>query len=648
MPDALLEPLTRFRSALLSFVVDELCSHLMYVECCGFVSHLTKRCREDDANSTDGERSAALKHAPHIDNLTVEQPAAARCQSTCEHHLEKLFAHSDLARAVDASLLPSGIPLAIASLRAPLPALVSAKVPAAVDHLASVYGGGMTSLLQAMAASSAFGSAVDEELTAMMDEWVTRFERAVKEAVATLKRVLTEEHPLAPLVLAFLREACLAFADSLHHLLASCIPNLKPPVIKPSAPPIPPPVMTTPMAAALGDFSTPAPPAKAAAAQPQPPSPQSPSPPPADYDLVDRSVSSPTNPFYHRPSRLPAFPTTIWSTGPHINPLITAFPPRLFPPPAAKPKGFQLRKRIGARDGVQSGATQVSVQSASSAAWGPLDRWKKTAELGTVDESLFEEADTGLMVVLLHHCHQLHAFTIPGLCDLANDEFPGLESEDDWADVVAAYEHLAHLAAAQYVRVRSQPITALIRRNMLLGGLDWGAEDGSPPQDLWLGDGAVRGYVLDVLLHMVFAFREISTASPQNVRPLMGRLLECAATAWLESVKAIEHFSEAAVMQVYLEARFLDSAMSQFQTGRSSCLFSCIYHAVVLAHSQATPDETVAASLVSALGLQLRQAQSHLQALPLPGFLSQRLPQIDPVLQATLKATRCHYDCFAR
>lgn len=130
---------------------------------------------------------------------------------------------------------------------------------------------------------------------------------------------------------------------------------------------------------------------------------------------------------------------------------------------------------------------------------------------------------------------------------------------------------------------------------------------------------AVKPYVYEALLLLVYVHAEVSTTAPQLTNQILSHLLEQMTTAFLTAFKQRSSYPLAGLMQATLDVEFVAQTMSQYTTKKASDIQSEIY---IQLDRGTTPD-----------------ASKRLQG---------ELPEMRQVLKRLREGTRSEFLCFKR
>ena len=130
---------------------------------------------------------------------------------------------------------------------------------------------------------------------------------------------------------------------------------------------------------------------------------------------------------------------------------------------------------------------------------------------------------------------------------------------------------------------------------------------------------AVKPYVYEALLLLVYIHSEVSTTAPQLTNQILSHLLEHMSSAFLAAFKQRSRYPLASLMQATLDVEFVAQTMSQYTTKKASEMQSEIY---IQLDQGTTPD-----------------ASKRLQG---------ELPEMRQVLKRLREGTRSEFLCFKR
>ena len=130
---------------------------------------------------------------------------------------------------------------------------------------------------------------------------------------------------------------------------------------------------------------------------------------------------------------------------------------------------------------------------------------------------------------------------------------------------------------------------------------------------------AVKPYVYEALLLLVYVHTEVSSTAPQLTHQILSHLLEQVSSAFLEAFKQRSRYPLAGLMQATLDVEFVAQTMSQYTTKKASEMQSAIY---IQLDQGTTPD-----------------ASKKLQG---------ELPEMRQVLKKLREGTRSEFLCFKR
>ncbi|KAJ1765850.1 Exocyst complex component S5 [Coemansia sp. RSA 2523] len=207
------------------------------------------------------------------------------------------------------------------------------------------------------------------------------------------------------------------------------------------------------------------------------------------------------------------------------------------------------------------------------------------ADPGRPDQARSASHNTRSFFVLATLCNMtaFRLFVVPDLLHTKaiRNTFK-LEVADELAHLEKLLRRLDDMIFSYYIRDKAKQLSSIVRRGVLMGGFSWSTTE--MPKD-------AQPYVSEALLYLVFTHAEIMDLISEvgagaehhmvKQQPLTKRVFQMLtvnlAQDLLESIRAIDAFSEGGMLQCVLEAMVISQTLQTYMTAPATECFRLLY-----------------------------------------------------------------------
>ncbi|QSL65757.1 hypothetical protein MERGE_000035 [Pneumocystis wakefieldiae] len=143
-----------------------------------------------------------------------------------------------------------------------------------------------------------------------------------------------------------------------------------------------------------------------------------------------------------------------------------------------------------------------------------------------------------------------------------------LSLEDDSKNLYSALVQLDHRLFDDYIKVKSESISQIIKNGILNSNSIWLSEE--PPQE-------IQPYVFDSILSLVVIHSQLSAITSNLISRVLNNLVKSLTQSLLESFQKIDNFGTGGILQVIIEVEFIKQVLEAYIDEETSNLFGSLY-----------------------------------------------------------------------
>ncbi|KTW25989.1 hypothetical protein T552_03263 [Pneumocystis carinii B80] len=196
------------------------------------------------------------------------------------------------------------------------------------------------------------------------------------------------------------------------------------------------------------------------------------------------------------------------------------------------------------------------------------DSKNSTLELSSKSEYEIDHENTNTRIL----------FTLSNFSHLKNSiistllkQFESLYSislEDDSKNLYSALVQLDHRLFDDYIKVKSESISEIIKNGILNSNPIWSSEE--PPQE-------IQPYVFNSILSLVVIHSQLSSITSNLIPRTLNNLVKSLTKALLESFQKINNFGIGGMLQVIIEVEFIKQVLEAYIDEETSDIFGSLY-----------------------------------------------------------------------
>ncbi|RUP45221.1 exocyst complex component Sec5-domain-containing protein [Jimgerdemannia flammicorona] len=181
--------------------------------------------------------------------------------------------------------------------------------------------------------------------------------------------------------------------------------------------------------------------------------------------------------------------------------------------------------------------------------------------------------DSRILLTVSNLSH-LRASIIPKLVNLFEAAYQ-TQMTDELKTLIDVVDQLDGILFDDYIKRKTQNITEIVKRGILLDGVDWYSI--SKPTE-------VHSFIYEALLSLVIVHAQVSGIAKRLVHRTLSALLENMAQDCLESFQQVDRFGMGGMLQATLEIEFMHQTLSQYVTPVAAETLQQIYSTIEAAY----------------------------------------------------------------